>query len=43
MSDHRVPTLAFFIVIALVLFESLGRCMLPPTYSEYGEALDYPD
>ena len=40
MSNHRIPTLAFFIVIALVLFESLGRCMLPPTYSEYGEAPD---
>jgi hypothetical protein len=40
MSQHRIPALAFFVVIALVLFEGLGRCMLPSTYSEYGEAPD---
>jgi hypothetical protein len=43
VSEHRVPAFAFFVVIALVLFESLSRCMLPPTYSEYGEAPDYRD
>ena len=43
MSEHRIPALALFVVVAFLLLEGLGRCMLPPTYSEYGEAPDYRD
>jgi hypothetical protein len=37
MSGDRTPTFALFLVVAILLLEGLGRCTLPPTYSEYGE------
>jgi hypothetical protein len=43
MSKHRIPALALFVVIAFLLLEGLGRCMLSPSYSDYGEAPDYRD
>jgi hypothetical protein len=43
MMDDRIAATAFFFVVLIVLLEGLGRCVLPPTYSEYGEAPDYRD
>jgi hypothetical protein len=43
MTEDRITAAAFFFVIVIVLLESLGQCVLPPTYSEYGEAPDYRD
>ena len=43
MRDDRIAVTAVCFIIFIVLLESLGRCMLPPTFSEYGEAPDYRD
>ena len=42
-SHRQLSALLFVILIAFLLLEGLGRCMSPPTYSEYGEAPDYRD